>query len=52
MVVGLDLNRPGAFMVGNCSLTEITQDRAGRLVLTRHNDVCHLDGLATMVDRG
>lgn len=52
MVVGLDLHRPGAFMVGNCSLTEIIQDRAKRLVLTRHNDVCHLDEIATMVDRG
>jgi broad specificity phosphatase PhoE len=52
MVIGLDLHRPGAFMVGNCSLTEITQDRAGRLVLVRHNDVCHLEGIETMVDRG
>ena len=52
MVVGLDLDRPGAFMVGNCSLTEITQDRGGRLVLTRHNDICHLEGIVTMLDRG
>jgi broad specificity phosphatase PhoE len=52
MVVGLDLDRPGAFQVGNCSLTEVTQDRGGRLVLSRHNDVCHLDDIATMVDRG
>jgi broad specificity phosphatase PhoE len=52
MVVGLDLHRPGAFMVGNCSLTEITQDRAGRLVLARHNDMCHLEGIPTLVDRG
>jgi broad specificity phosphatase PhoE len=52
MVVGLDLDRPGVFQVGNCSLTEVTQDRGGRLVLSRHNDVCHLDGIATMADRG
>jgi len=52
MVVGLDLNRPGAFMVGNCSLTEVTRDRTGRLVLVRHNDLCHLEGIETMLDRG
>ena len=52
MIVGLDLNRPGAFMVGNCSLTEVTKDRAGRLVLSKHNDVCHLEGIETMLDRG
>lgn len=52
MVVGLDLGRPGAFQVGNCSLTEITQDRAGRLVLSRQNDMCHLEGLETTADRG
>jgi broad specificity phosphatase PhoE len=52
MVVGLDLDRPGAFMVGNCSLTEITRDRAGRLVIARHNDMCHLSGIETTVDRG
>lgn len=52
MVVGLDLHRPGAFHVGNCSITEITQDRAGRLVLARHNDMCHLEGLETTIDRG
>lgn len=52
MVVGLDLHRPGAFHVGNCSVTEIHRDRAGRLVLARHNDMCHLDGLETTFDRG
>ena len=52
MVVGLDLDRPGAFQVGNCSLTEVTQDRGGRLVLSRHNDMCHLEGIGTLVDRG
>lgn len=52
LVVGMDLNRPGAFQVGNCSLTEIGEDRGGRLVLVRHNDMCHLEGLETTVDRG
>jgi hypothetical protein len=52
LVVGLDLRRPGAFMVGNCSLTEITQDRSGRLVIARHNDMCHLEGIETTLDRG
>jgi len=52
MVVGLDLQRPGSFQVGNCSITEVVKDRAGRLVLQRHNDVCHLEGVETMVDRG
>ncbi|MEO8541805.1 MAG: histidine phosphatase family protein, partial [bacterium] len=52
MVVGLDLHRPGAFQVANCSITEITEDRGKRLVLVRHNDVCHLHGLETTVDRG
>ena len=52
IVVGLDLDRPGAFQVGNCSITEITADRAGRLVLSKHNDMCHLEGLETNVDRG
>ena len=52
IVIGLDLNRPGAFQVGNCSITEIIRDRAGRLVLRQHNDMCHLEGLETTVDRG
>lgn len=52
MVLGLDLHRPGAFMVGNCSLTEVTRDRAGKLVLVRHNDLCHLRGIETTADRG
>lgn len=52
LVVGLDLNRPGAFQVGNCSLTEIVTDRGGRLVLAGHNDMCHLEGIETTVDRG
>jgi len=52
IVVGADLQRPGAFHVGNCSLTEINRDRAGRFVLVRHNDTCHLDGITTFTDRG
>ncbi|MGE3076760.1 MAG: histidine phosphatase family protein [Dehalococcoidia bacterium] len=52
LVVGLDLDRPGAFQVGNCSITEIVEDRTGRLVLSRHNDMCHLEGIETMIDRG
>lgn len=52
MVVGLDVHRPGAFHVGNCSVTEVIRDRTGRLVLARHNDTCHLDGMATFADRG
>jgi broad specificity phosphatase PhoE len=52
MVVGLDVNRPGAFHVGNCSLTELRVDRNGGLVIHRHNDTCHLAEIATFVDRG
>jgi broad specificity phosphatase PhoE len=52
MVVGMDVHRPGAFHVANCSVTEIIRDRAGRLVLARHNDTCHLTGLETFADRG
>lgn len=52
LIMGLDLNRPGMFNVANCSLTEIARDRGGRIVLRRHNDTCHLDELATTVDRG
>ena len=52
MVVGrADDGRPNIFRVGNCSLTEITEDRAGRLVLARHNDTCHLERI-TGVDLG
>ena len=52
MVVGLDIHRPGAFHVGNCSVTEVIRDAAGRLVLARHNDTCHLAGMETVADRG
>lgn len=52
IILGVDLQRPGAFHVGNCSLTEVSRDRAGRLVLVRHNDTCHLRGMETFADRG
>ena len=52
LVVGLDLHRRGVFQVGNCSLTEVITDRSGRLMLARHNDMCHLEGLSTLADRG
>lgn len=44
-VLGLELSRPGIFRAENCSITEIGTDRAGRKVLMRQNDTCHLDGL-------
>lgn len=49
-VAGLDHHRPGIFQVANCSITEIRADRAGRLVIDRHNDTCHLDGMVTVED--
>lgn len=51
-VLGLDTNRRGLFETANCSLTEITKDRQGRLVLARVNDTCHLEQIVTSVDRG
>lgn len=53
LAVGLDQRfRPGVFQVANCSITEIATDRQARLVIERHNDTCHLEGLVTRVDRG
>lgn len=54
LVLGLEVAAigRGGFSVANCSITEIVRDRTGGLVLLRHNDVCHLDGVATEVDRG
>lgn len=52
IIMGLDLHRPGIFNVANCSLTEMVRDPAGRMVLRRHNDTCHLDELVTTIDRG
>ena len=51
-VLGMDRSRRGAFEAWNCSITEVTADRSGRLVLLRQNDTCHLDGLLTAADRG
>lgn len=53
IAVGLDQRyRPGVFECANCSITEMTTDRMGRLVIERHNDTCHLHGLTTRIDRG
>ncbi len=51
-VAGIDHMRPGLFEIANCAITEIVLDRAGRRLIARHNDTCHLDGLLTRVDRG
>lgn len=51
-VMGIDGRRPGVFQAANCSITELVTDRAGRLVIRRHNDTCHLASLVTTVDRG
>lgn len=51
IVLGMDLARRGKFQVANCSITEIAKDRAGRLVVRRQNDVCHL-ATVTAFDAG
>jgi broad specificity phosphatase PhoE len=51
-VMGLDPQRRGIFETANCALTEVRRDRTGRLVLMKHNDTCHLDGIVTDIDRG
>jgi len=51
IVTGRPAHVPGIFHVFNCSITEIVTDRAGRLVLQRHNDTCHLDDV-TELDLG
>jgi len=51
-VMGIDPRRLGSFETANCAITEVTRDRAGRAVLMRQNDTCHIDGLVTVVDRG
>lgn len=51
-ILGIDTRRRGIFQVANCSITEFVKDRGGRLMLARHNDTCHLDGLVTEADRG
>ena len=52
LVTGVEMRRTGVFESANCGITEVVRDRAGRLVLRRHNDTCHLDGLVTRADRG
>lgn len=52
IVVGLGPKHRGLFEAANCSVTEIVLDRGGRLVISRHNDTCHLDGIVTRIDRG
>lgn len=52
MVLGIDAYRPGVFHAWNCSITELVTDNAGRFVIQRQNDTCHLEGLLTMADRG
>jgi broad specificity phosphatase PhoE len=43
-ILGIDyVSQPSRFHFANCSVTELEKDRAGRLVLKRHNDVCHLE---------
>lgn len=51
IVLGLDHRRPGIFRVANCSITEFVTQR-GSVVIERHNDTCHLDGILTMEDLG
>ncbi len=51
-VTGIETRRPGLFEIANCGVTELVLDRAGRKVIARHNDTCHLEGLLTRVDRG
>jgi broad specificity phosphatase PhoE len=51
-ILGIDTRRRGMFQVANCSITEFVTDRSGRLMLARHNDTCHLEGILTEADRG
>jgi broad specificity phosphatase PhoE len=50
--LGLDYGRPGLFRVANCSITEFGRDRAGRVVVHRINDICHLGEHVTANDLG
>lgn len=52
MVLGLDHARPGLLQVANCSLSELIRDGAGRTVIRRQNDTCHLRGIVTIEDAG
>jgi broad specificity phosphatase PhoE len=51
-VAGVDPSRPGLFEIANCAISEIILDRAGRQLIARHNDTCHLDRIVIRVDRG
>ena len=51
-VLGMDTSRRGLVETANCAVTEITRDRGGRLVISRLNDTCHLEGHATNLDLG
>lgn len=51
-VLGIPPARRGVFQVANCSISEVMVDPKGPLVLHRHNDVCHLRGIATVADNG
>jgi broad specificity phosphatase PhoE len=52
IALGIDSGRRGLFEIANCSITQITEDRLGNLVILHHNDVCHLANLVTRADRG
>jgi broad specificity phosphatase PhoE len=45
-ILGIGHDNVWPFSIQNCSITEVTTDRRGRLALARLNDTCHLDGLA------
>jgi|TARA_B110000263_G_C15264242_1_gene490328 broad specificity phosphatase PhoE len=42
-VVGLPAEKFGVFRTNNCAITELDEVR-GQIVITRHNDSCHLKG--------
>jgi broad specificity phosphatase PhoE len=50
IILGMDYSRRGAFRVANCAISEVVEDRSGRLVLVRHNDICHLEGVTATDD--
>lgn len=51
-ILGLPETRRGVFHVANCSLTVVEHDRAGRMLIERQNDTCHLASIVTEADRG
>ncbi|MEX2079989.1 MAG: histidine phosphatase family protein [Dehalococcoidia bacterium] len=42
IAVGVPYTTRGLFHAGNGAITEVVTDRAGNMVLARHNDACHL----------